>query len=189
VLSPVADVATMNATAASKADQVRAIFDLYLKERSLLRCVELLNGRGWRTKSWTTNKGTLHDGAAGTRRVCGGSSGAPPTSPRSATRARSTRGSTPASDRGAPGEIQRGLVGRQAEVDPDQAAKALAACDPVWDALVPREQANLLQLLIERVDYDGQVKEVAITFRPSGLASLAGEQRSAASARSGTPST
>jgi hypothetical protein len=51
--------------------------------------------------------------------------------------------------------------------------------DPVWDALVPGKQASLLQLLIERVDYDGQAREVAITFRPTGIASLAGEQRSA----------
>jgi site-specific DNA recombinase len=50
----------------------------------------------------------------------------------------------------------------------------------VWDALVPREQANLLQLLIERVDYDGVAKEVAITFRPAGTASLAAEERNAA---------
>lgn len=65
-------------------------------------------------------------------------------------------------------------------VDPEDVAKALAQFVPVWDALVPREQANLLQLLIERVDYDGAAKEVAITFRPTGIASLAGEQRSAA---------
>jgi site-specific DNA recombinase len=78
------------------------------------------------------------------------------------------------------GEIQRGLAGMQVEVDPDEAAKALAAFDPVWDALVPREQASLLQLLIESVDYDGQAKEVAITFRPAGIASLGNEHRSAA---------
>jgi hypothetical protein len=65
-------------------------------------------------------------------------------------------------------------------IAPDDVATALAQFDPMWDALVPREQANLLQLLIERVDYDGQAKEVAITFRPAGIASLAGEQRSAA---------
>jgi len=64
------------------------------------------------------------------------------------------------------------------DAHPRDAAKALAQFDPVWDALVPREQASLLQLLIERVDYDP--KEVAITFRPNGIASLAGEQRSAA---------
>jgi hypothetical protein len=43
---------------------------------------------------------------------------------------------------------------------------------------VPCEQASLLQLLVERVDYDP--KEVAITFRAAGIASLAGEERSAA---------
>jgi site-specific DNA recombinase len=45
---------------------------------------------------------------------------------------------------------------------------------------VPREQASLLQLLIERVDYDGQGTVVSITFRPAGLATLGNEQRSAA---------
>lgn len=68
-------------------------------------------------------------------------------------------------------------------VDPEEVAVALAQFDPVWDALVPRKQANLLQLLIERVDYDGEAKELAITFRPAGIASLGGEQRSAARAR------
>src|SRR3954470_11828788 len=58
-------------------------------------------------------------------------------------------------------------------------ASSLAQFDPVWDALVPREQTSLLQLLIERVDYDGVAKEVAITFRPAGVASMA-EERSAA---------
>jgi site-specific DNA recombinase len=78
------------------------------------------------------------------------------------------------------GEIQRALAAMEGDVDPDEAAKALAAFDPVWDALVPREQASLLQLLIERVDYDGQAKEVAVTFRPAGIASLGNERRSAA---------
>ena len=32
---------------------------------------------------------------------------------------------------------------------PEDVATALAQFDPVWDALVPREQANLLQLLIK----------------------------------------
>jgi hypothetical protein len=63
-------------------------------------------------------------------------------------------------------------------VDPDLAAQALALFDPVWEALVPRERVSLLQLLIERIDYDP--KGVAITFRPAGLASLGAEQRSAA---------
>jgi site-specific DNA recombinase len=47
----------------AEADQVRAIFDLYLEHKSLLRVVELLNARGWRTKSWVTQSGKRHKGA------------------------------------------------------------------------------------------------------------------------------
>ena len=54
-------------------------------------------------------------------------------------------------------------------IDAEQPAEALAQFDPVWDALLPRERANVLQLLIERVDYDGHGGELAINFRPAGL--------------------
>jgi hypothetical protein len=48
--------------------------------------------------------------------------------------------------------IQRSLASIDTDlVDRGEAARALAAVDPVWDALVPREQASLLQLLIERI--------------------------------------
>jgi hypothetical protein len=68
-------------------------------------------------------------------------------------------------------EIQRTLEAiENTEIDSTEASKELAQFDPVWDALVPREQASLLQLLIARVDYDP--KEVAITFRPTGIVSL-----------------
>ena len=78
--------------------------------------------------------------------------------------------------------IAEGLAAiARAHVEPDDVAKALAAFDPVWDALVPRERANILQLLIERVDYDGKGGEVSLTFRPAGIASLAADAtRSAA---------
>jgi site-specific DNA recombinase len=55
----------------------------------------------------------------------------------------------------------------QQVVSRDEVAKALADFDPVWDALVPKEKASLLALLIERVEYDGT--EVAITFRGEGV--------------------
>lgn len=45
-----------------EADQVRTIFGLYIKERSLLRTVEVLNGRGWRTKSRVTKAGIQRGG-------------------------------------------------------------------------------------------------------------------------------
>ena len=69
----------------------------------------------------------------------------------------------------------------RAQIEPDDVAKALAAFDPVWDALVPRERANILQLLLERVDYDGRGGAVELIFRPAGIASLAADaERSAA---------
>lgn len=58
-------------------------------------------------------------------------------------------------------------------IDPEQAARALAPFDPVsgcWS------RANVLQLLVERVDYDGKGGELAITFRPAGLAALGPQQ-------------
>jgi site-specific DNA recombinase len=328
---------------AAEADQVRAIFDLYLQERSLMRVVELLNGRGWRTKTWTTKKGTLHSGSrfdkTGVRGLLrngvyigkialrdqlfdgehvsivdervftqvgdllnegrrdqtrtGNKYGfllrglvrcvackSAMTSTTSAPRGKSYRyySCTSTKRRGtaecpvravsAPeleafivdrirhigrepallqetlralgedrerekvqleqeqrvlqvehqtcrGEARKlttalavstspSLAGRIAEldersaqievrlgeihgslaaidaavVDPGQAAQGLAMFDPVWEALVPRERVSLLQLLIERIDYDPNA--VSITFRAAGLASLGAEQRSAA---------
>jgi hypothetical protein len=62
---------------------------------------------------------------------------------------------------------------------PSRPPQALAQFDPVWEALVPRERASVLQLLIERVDYDAKGGEVVITFRPAGLAALGPQQRAA----------
>jgi site-specific DNA recombinase len=63
--------------------------------------------------------------------------------------------------------LQRDLI------DEADAARALASFDPVWETLSPREQARLLQLLIERVDYDGRDGTISITFHPSGIKALA----------------
>jgi len=60
-------------------------------------------------------------------------------------------------------------------VDEREVATALAEFDGVWTALAPREQARVLALLIERVDYDGQAGSVSIIFRPSGIKTLAAE--------------
>ncbi len=45
----------------------------------------------------------------------------------------------------------------------------------MWECLVPREQARVIELLIECVTYDGEGGNVAITFRPSGIKALASE--------------
>ena len=67
------------------------------------------------------------------------------------------------------GEVAQALAAvDQRALSRDEVAKALADFDPVWDALVPREKASLLALLIEKVEYDGA--EVAITFLGEGVA-------------------
>jgi hypothetical protein len=46
---------------------------------------------------------------------------------------------------------------------------------PVWESLTPREQARLVQRLIEKVEHDGQAGTVAITFHAAGIKTLADE--------------
>ncbi|QEL20676.1 recombinase family protein [Limnoglobus roseus] len=51
----------------AEADRVRAIFQLYLTEGSLLPVVEELARRGWQNKAWTSRKGLVLGGKAFTR--------------------------------------------------------------------------------------------------------------------------
>ncbi|MEX1231120.1 MAG: recombinase family protein [Planctomycetaceae bacterium] len=54
-------------------------------------------------------------------------------------------------------------------VDQNEVATAMAKFDPVWNALTPREQCRVIELLVARVDYDGRRGKVAITFHPDGV--------------------
>jgi site-specific DNA recombinase len=69
---------------------------------------------------------------------------------------------------------------QSANVDKRDLAKALALFDEVWACLFPREQERVIQLLVERVDFDAGRETVAITFRPTGIRSLAEEIEQAA---------
>lgn len=60
-------------------------------------------------------------------------------------------------------------------VDEREVAKAMSVFDPVWDSLTPREQTRVVQLLVERVDYDGSNGKVIVTFHPNGIRTLADE--------------
>jgi site-specific DNA recombinase len=60
-------------------------------------------------------------------------------------------------------------------LDEAEATQALAVFDPVWEALAPREQARVIGLLVERVDYDGSKGKVRISFHPTGIKALANE--------------
>lgn len=65
--------------------------------------------------------------------------------------------------------LERGMI------DENEAARALAAFDPVWETLTLREQARVLNLLVQRVDYDGDKGTVAVTFHPAGIETLSRE--------------
>lgn len=54
-------------------------------------------------------------------------------------------------------------------IDHNEVATAMAKFDLVWQALTPREQVRVIELLVERVDYDGNRGKVAITFHPDGI--------------------
>ncbi len=60
-------------------------------------------------------------------------------------------------------------------VSEDEVVTVLGDFDPMWEAFSPREQARVLQLLIERVEYDGEGGTVSVTFHPSGIKALADE--------------
>jgi site-specific DNA recombinase len=61
-------------------------------------------------------------------------------------------------------------------VSEKEVRQALADFDSLWQALGPAEQSRLLQLLIDRVDYNGKEGTIAMTFHTSGIKTL-GQQR------------
>jgi site-specific DNA recombinase len=52
---------------------------------------------------------------------------------------------------------------------------ALKSFTPVWDALTMREQARMVELLIERVNFEGVNGKVSIVFRATGIKTLANQ--------------
>jgi len=58
-------------------------------------------------------------------------------------------------------------------VDEREVATAMADFDALWDCLAPREQSRVIDLLVEKITFDGG--NISITFRPSGIKALAGE--------------
>jgi site-specific DNA recombinase len=64
---------------------------------------------------------------------------------------------------------------RRRRIDDDDIALALSVFDPVWESLTPAEQARVVHLLVERVDYDGSKGKVTITLQPTGIKTLAEE--------------
>jgi site-specific DNA recombinase len=57
-------------------------------------------------------------------------------------------------------------------LDEAEAAKSLAQFDALWESLTLREQTRLMQLMIERIDYNGHDGSISITFHPTGITAL-----------------
>jgi site-specific DNA recombinase len=73
-------------------------------------------------------------------------------------------------------EIRQEMVALEREqVNEADMATALSQFDPVWESLAPREQARVVQLLVERVAYDGRDGQISVTFRPTGIKTLVAE--------------
>lgn len=65
-------------------------------------------------------------------------------------------------------------------VNDEQIAQAIEKFDPVWDSLSPTEQASVIHLLVEQVNYDGKNETVSVVFRASGLRAPGGKNEEAA---------
>lgn len=63
-------------------------------------------------------------------------------------------------------ELARDLV-TEADV-----AAALADFDQLWTALTPREQVRLINLLVQRVEFDAADSSIEVTFHASGIKTL-----------------
>jgi site-specific DNA recombinase len=64
---------------------------------------------------------------------------------------------------------------RAGQVSDAVVGRALAEFDGVWTALTPKEQARLVELLVEQVEYDGGTGTIAITFHPAGIKTLSAD--------------
>jgi len=73
-------------------------------------------------------------------------------------------------------EIDNELISLRGKlVDETDVARALADFDTMWETLAPREQSSVLELLVERVDFDGERGRISLTVHPTGIKSLTRE--------------
>ena len=73
-------------------------------------------------------------------------------------------------------EIDSELAALRAnQIDAPEVTRLLANFHQTWDALAPRDQTRVIELLIERIDYRGQDGQISLTFRPSGIQILTQE--------------
>jgi site-specific DNA recombinase len=71
-------------------------------------------------------------------------------------------------------ELRDQIVAVEAEkLDQGAVDAAFADFDNVWNALSPREQSQILALLVARVEFDASDSTIAVEFHPSAIKSLA----------------
>src|SRR5437899_2199205 len=61
-------------------------------------------------------------------------------------------------------------------IDPDDLCAALKEFDSLWEQLSSEEQARVVHLLVQRVDYDGSNGSLVFSFRPEAARLLAAGQ-------------
>ncbi len=73
-------------------------------------------------------------------------------------------------------QMRKELLQKEGEqIDRRTIASVLSLFVPVWDALLSKEYVRIIQLLVERVVYDGKTGKVSVSFRASGIYTLAFE--------------
>jgi site-specific DNA recombinase len=60
-------------------------------------------------------------------------------------------------------------------VDEAEVSRALVDFDKLWETIAPLEKSRVLELLVERVDYDGEQGRISLTFHATGIKSLTDE--------------
>jgi site-specific DNA recombinase len=68
------------------------------------------------------------------------------------------------------------ITARKRMLNTDEMTGAMEAFDPIWKSLTPHEQAKLIRLLVQQVEFDGEKQEVTVIFHPTGIKSLTHEE-------------
>jgi site-specific DNA recombinase len=71
---------------------------------------------------------------------------------------------------------EQALALQQPLLQVDQAARALSALEQEFGSLPTIEQARLIRLMVQRVEYDGAQGKLALALDPAGLATVVEEQ-------------
>jgi len=70
-------------------------------------------------------------------------------------------------------EVRNEIIEKSMEVvDQREMAAALSVFSPVWESLTATDRARAMQLLVERIGYDGREGRLSITFRNAGIKTM-----------------